>query len=163
MAGRRFWHFVLSLVGSGCRRVRALGALPRCWSSSLRPPHPQPLLPCATSLQALMVHIGGTTCGALSLSPLLAVTALSPPSLIINLAYLRHTPYGGPVAPWRDDGDRFLDGWRLCSIHLFCETTFHLSSPHLFYPNPYPTTPLDVGCTSPPFPNATGTRVPAQG
>jgi len=40
MAGRRFWRFVLSFIGSGCRRVRALGALPRCWSSSLRPPHP---------------------------------------------------------------------------------------------------------------------------
>jgi len=52
-----------------------------------------------------------------------AVTALIT-SLFINLAYLRHTPYGDPVAPWRDGalqspvGDRFLDGWRLFLIFL---------------------------------------------
>jgi len=117
-----------------------------------------------------MVHIGGATCGALSLSPLLAVTALIT-SFFINLAYLRHTPYSGPAAPWRDGdgkddgalespvGDRFLDGWRLCFCLFFLSFHFFRSfilfnnlsspSPHLFYPKPYPTTPPDVGCTTP--------------
>ena len=96
----------------------------------------------------------------------IGVTALIT-SLFINLAYLRHTPSGGPVAPWRDDDGkstltpgattmrRPIFGWLALALHSFCSKTFHLG---LSYPNPYSTTatPLDVGCTSLPFPNATG-------
>ena len=132
MAGRRFWRFVLSFIGSGCRRVRALGALPRCWSSSLRPPHPLSMSNVPAS-----AHGSYWWCDVWCLVAIavIGVTALIT-SLFINLAYLRHTPYGGPVAPWRDGalespvGDRFLDGWRLFLIfpfvfvHSFCSTTF---------------------------------------
>jgi len=123
-----------------------VGRLPQGVGAGLHPRRRlQPLSPRATSLQALMVHIGGPTCGALSLSPLLAVTALSPPSLIINLAYLRHTPYGGPFAPWRDGRsnrlwDRFLDGWRLFFIFLsfyFFSFIHSVQQPFIFHRHTY--------------------------
>ena len=96
-----------------------VGRLPQGVGAGLHPRRPlQPPSPRATSLQALMVHIGGATCGALSLSPSLEVTALIT-SLFINLAYLRHTPYSGPVAPCRDDGDRLFAWLCFTSFYFF--------------------------------------------
>ena len=135
MAGRRFWRFGrLELSFADARTRTLIRRPPSMWSSSSSSPASTPI---TMSNVPASAHGSYWWCDVWCLVAIavIGVTALIT-SLFINLAYLRHTPYGGPVAPWRDGalessvGDRFLDGWRLFLIfpfsfvHSFCSTTF---------------------------------------